>query len=135
MKKKFPKLGHGDRVEVTWLDIVGDPIGDPDRAEVAYCQTMGYFHAWKGRGKNRALVLCLTVFPKEGDACRGYDTYPFGVIKQIEVLHARSSHPVQVSDGDAKPGAPAALPVLAPSEPVAGRHTEGHLDSPKQGTE
>lgn len=104
---KFPKLKHGDRVEITWLDIVGDTIGDPNEAEPALCTTLGYFHRWKGRGRNRALVLCLTRFPKEGETCRGYDTYPFGIIEKLEVLerpHEQESNPdVQKPDGVDQP--------------------------------
>jgi len=118
-KKRFPVLTHGVRVEVTWLDIVGDPIGEPDNAEMAYCTTMGYFHAWKGRGRNRALVLCLTGFPKENNDCRGSDIYPFGVIKKIEVLGAKRDHELQDSDGVSEPGAPALSDLQSVGESVA----------------
>jgi len=90
---RFPKLKHGDVVRVTWLDIVGDSIGEPDKAEMAFCETTGHFHAWKGRGRNRALVLCLTVFPRENNDCRGSDIYPYGVIKKLEILHGAEDCP------------------------------------------
>lgn len=85
-RKDVPEMEHGDAIRVHWLDIMGDVTGRPAEAALAECRTLGHFHEWKGRGKSRALVTCLTQFPKEPGECRGSDIYPIGCIERIEVI-------------------------------------------------
>lgn len=77
-------------IAIYWLDIVSDAIGDIAKADTAYCVTLGHFHEWKGRGRNRMLVTGLTIFPQEeGEEPRGWDTYPVGCIDDIKVVVPR----------------------------------------------
>ena len=83
---KWPKLKHGDLIEVVWDDITGDQLGHADDAKITRCITPGYFHKWEGQGNGRFLVTCLTLYPESTnptDVCRGSDSYPIGVIREI----------------------------------------------------
>ena len=133
--KRFPSMKHGDVIRIKWLDIVGDSIGEPDKAAMAVCVTTGHFHGWKGRGRNRALVLCLTLFPEENNDCRGSDIYPHGVIQKLEVLsYAKRDNELQDSDGVSKPGAAAPRDLQPVGESVEGRDHHRSFGPPLGGS-
>jgi hypothetical protein len=86
---RWPKLQHGDPIEVRWYDITGDQLGHADEAKVTLCHTQGYFHSWQGKGTKRFLVTCLTLYPEStnpNDKCRGSDSYPIGTIKEVKKI-------------------------------------------------
>jgi len=81
----------GDPIEVHWRDIVGSSTGDPDDAEPASCTTLGYFHRWKGRGRNRSLVVHLTRYAAADYDPTGYDAYPVNIIDGVVMLTTKAT--------------------------------------------
>ena len=92
--RRLPKLKRGDRLLITWWDIVSDAIGDVKDAEPALCITLGFFWEYKGRGRSRSMVTALTLFPRESNEPRGWDVYPVGCLEKIEVLYTDSESKV-----------------------------------------
>jgi len=76
---------RGDLVEVQWLDILEDSVGDPDRAELAPRVSVGYF--WMVRESHGISALVTTTTIDVGATGQnGYCIYPLDAVAKIKMI-------------------------------------------------
>ncbi len=75
------ELRRGDLIEVQWVDITEDPVGDPDHAFLPTRHSVGYF--WSGTGDT--FVTTMTMDEDVADQS-GYCIYPLGVVTGIKIV-------------------------------------------------
>lgn len=90
---KPEELQRGDLIQVIWMDVVEDPVGDPDAAKLAYRTSYGLFWAWKDSlvGKSRTLVTSNTVDDPHIMSQSGWIAYPEGMILSIKLVKKQAA--------------------------------------------
>lgn len=81
----LPELYRGDLIEVTWLDIFEDSIGNPDKAEVAHRVSFGLYWAQITQHDHPILITTTTIDNKD-DASSGFCAYPLGVVISLKII-------------------------------------------------
>ena len=76
---------RGDLVEVQWLDILEDSVGDPDQAELAPRVSVGYFWAVRKSHGIDALVTTTTI-DVGTTGQNGYCIYPLDAVARIKMI-------------------------------------------------
>jgi hypothetical protein len=77
---------RGDVVEVDWLDIAEDPVGDPRKAEIARRKSVGCYWGWKNQHGRRVLVTTTTKDAEDLQHSSGYCAYPWSVVLGLKIL-------------------------------------------------
>lgn len=88
MNLKPEELIRGDLIEVHWLDIFEDSVGNPDEAEVAPRISVGYFWERKETKGVRVFVTTTTI-DREDTSQNGYCAYPEVVITRIKSIRRK----------------------------------------------
>jgi hypothetical protein len=73
-------------VELEWLDIVEDPVGDPRDARPAHRVTIGYWVGWrtiKGEDGKDVRMAVTTTTKDDLQSQSGWCCYPAGVVRCI----------------------------------------------------
>lgn len=73
-------------MEVEWLDIVEDPVGDPRDARPAERLTIGYWVGYRGivtKSGEKVRVAVTTTTKEEPASQSGWCCYPAGAIKRM----------------------------------------------------
>jgi hypothetical protein len=85
-KRKAARLPErGDLVEVVWLDITENPVGDPD--EAAMSRRVSYGLLWDQRKEGKLEVLVTTTTRDAfGSHQSGWCIYPMGCIESVKIL-------------------------------------------------
>lgn len=78
-------LLRGDLVEITWVDIYENPVGNPDEADVARRVSIGLFWERRSNGDGVPMVVTTTTTDDNHDQA-GYCCYPEGVIVGLKIL-------------------------------------------------
>lgn len=79
------ELRKGDLIEVLWLDILEDSVGDPDRAELAPRVSVGYFWSVTVSHGIQALVTTTTI-DVGTTGQNGYCIYPLDAVSNIKII-------------------------------------------------
>lgn len=79
------ELRKGDLIEVLWLDILEDSVGDPDRAELAPRVSVGYFWSVTMSHGIQALVTTTTI-DVGTTGQNGYCIYPLDAVSNIKII-------------------------------------------------
>ena len=79
------ELRRGDLIEVLWLDILEDSVGDPDRAELAPRVSVGYFWSVGVSHGIKALVTTTTI-DVGTTGQNGYCIYPLDAVSNIKII-------------------------------------------------
>jgi hypothetical protein len=89
-RRNVPK--RGDRIELVWLDISEDSIGDPEAARCIPRVSIAYYWEQKQLDyeglKADIIVTCNTLDP-DGSHQQGWCAYPAGAILGMRVLPQR----------------------------------------------
>lgn len=93
MAKRTTAPKRGDRVEVVWLDICEDSIGNPDDATCLHRVSIAYF--WDRRtvdyaGLKADLVVTCTTLDSDNHTQQGWTSYPAGTVLGIRVLRGKT---------------------------------------------
>jgi hypothetical protein len=72
-------LKRGDLIEVKWLDITEDPVGNPSEAKLPTRHSVGYF--W---GATESTFTTTMTMDDDVEEQSGYCIYPLGVIVGIK---------------------------------------------------
>ena len=79
------RVRRGDLIEVAWVDIVMDPVGNPEEAKLARRKTPGRF--WEQREDDGIRVLVTTATTDEdGHDQAGYYIYPQSCVVGIRLI-------------------------------------------------
>ena len=85
MRRPADPPARGDLVEVTWVDINEEPVGDPDAAKLARRTSYGLF--WCERQDTGLPVLVTTTTRDDGPAHQsGYCIYPTACVVKLTVV-------------------------------------------------
>lgn len=79
------QLKRGDLVEVHWVDITEDPVGDLIKADVFERVSIGYFWEIK-RTSHCASVLVTTTTLDSTIEQSGWCAYPIGCVQDIRII-------------------------------------------------
>ena len=88
------ELKRGDLIEVKWLDITEDPVGNPSEAKLPTRHSVGYF--W---GATESTFTTTMTMDKDVEEQSGYCIYPVGVIigvKRVRKGRHKSGGPVRI---------------------------------------
>ena len=88
------ELRRGDLIEVRWLDITEDPVGNPSEAKLPTRHSVGYF--W---GAQTGTFTTTMTMDDDVEDQAGYCIYPLGVIigiKRIRKTRKRGTEPVRL---------------------------------------
>lgn len=78
-------LRRGDLVQVSWVDILEDPVGDVKQAKVGQRTSFAIF--WEIKEMEGLTILVTTTTVDETDTGQmGYCAYPLGVVKDIKLI-------------------------------------------------
>jgi len=80
----FPALTKGDLVEIVWIDICEDSVGNPDRADLLRRTSFGLFWEFKTSQGVESLVTTNTL--EDDHAQSGYCCYPTSCILDLKVI-------------------------------------------------
>jgi hypothetical protein len=83
---KHPKLTRGDVIEVDWVDIFEDSVGDPRKPRLAKRTSIARFWAWTRLEGVQALVTTTTVERNVDGGNEGYCAYPRACVRRISVI-------------------------------------------------
>jgi len=72
-------LRRGDLIEVKWLDITEDPVGNPSEARLPTRHSVGYF--W---GATESTFTTTMTMDDDVEEQSGYCIYPLGVIVGVK---------------------------------------------------
>ena len=76
---------RGDLVEVQWVDINEEPVGDPDAAKLARRTSYGLF--WCQKEDAGVPVLVTTTTMDDGPAHQsGYCIYPVSCVVKLKIV-------------------------------------------------
>lgn len=92
------KLEKGDLVEVHWVDITEDNVGDPADAEVSLRISIGYFLERKDSRGVPCIVTTTTLDSGISLTQSGWCIYPEGNIKEINVIRRRKKNAKKTSN-------------------------------------
>jgi len=79
-------LIRGDLVEVHWVDITEDPVGDPSKAELPLQINIGYFYEKK---MSRDMPIIVTTTSVISDDQSGYAVYPECIVVRIKMIRKK----------------------------------------------
>lgn len=79
------ELRRGDLIEVQWLDIFEDPVGNPDAGEVATRLSIGYFWGVRQSAGIDAFITTTTIDVVD-EGTNGYCCYPLAVIADVKLI-------------------------------------------------
>jgi len=79
------ELRRGDLIEVKWLDIFEDPVGNPDAASVATRLSIGYFWGLAESAGVTAFVTTTTI-DNVDEGTNGYCCYPLSIIVSLKLV-------------------------------------------------
>jgi len=88
------ELRRGDLIEVKWLDITEDPVGNPSEAKLSTRHSVGYF--W---GATELTFTTTMTMDKDVEEQSGYCIYPAGVIvgvKRVRKGRHKGGRPVRI---------------------------------------
>lgn len=78
-------LKRGDLIQVNWVDIQEDPVGDPDKARLPLRISFGIF--WNKTPE--ALITTSTIDEGENSTQSGYCIYPLGCVQKVVKIKGR----------------------------------------------
>lgn len=78
-------LERGDRLEITWVDVVESPVGDTGEASLIERTTIGYFWEYKASFKVNCMVLTTTL-DTDGSHQQGWLCLPQSLITSARRL-------------------------------------------------
>lgn len=81
-------MERGDLIEIKWLDIAEDPVGNPDRAKLPRRSSYALFWEERLDGDIPVLVTTNTLDSDTPDQ-QGYCIYPRSVVVGIEVIRRK----------------------------------------------
>lgn len=82
------ELVRGDLIDVQWVDINEDPVGDPVDAAVLPRLSVGYFWGLAESHGVKCLVTTTTM-DKDGSEQSGYCIYPLSVVLRIRSIRKK----------------------------------------------
>ena len=78
---------RGDLLEIRWVDIHEDSVGDPNSADLARRTSFGLFWDRVQRGGIECLVTTTTLDnPDQVDGQNGWCIYPLGCITGMKIV-------------------------------------------------
>lgn len=78
-------LQRGDFIEVTWADILEDPVGDPEKAELAIRKTLAIY--WDERvSEGVPSLVTTTTLDADGSHQQGFCIYPRACVLKVELI-------------------------------------------------
>lgn len=80
---------RGDLIQVDWVDIAEDPVGDPNKAQLARRTSYGLFWEIRQDGAQEVLVTTTTVDKGIYAEQSGYCIYPFACVVKMSVIKKR----------------------------------------------
>ena len=75
------ELRRGDLIEVQWVDIYEDPVGNPDKAQLIRRHSVGYF--WSG---DETTFITTMTMDEDALGQNGYCIYPLGTVAQVRII-------------------------------------------------
>lgn len=85
---------RGDLVQVDWVDIYEDPVGDPEKAQLK--RRISYALFWDRRVDSTGVDVIVTTTTIDDDASsqQGYCIYPAACVLSLQVIkRARPTKP------------------------------------------
>jgi hypothetical protein len=80
---------RGDLVEITWVDILEDATGDPDKSDL--CQRVSIGWVW-GQKQSHGMECLVTTTTRDHDGAsqQGYCIYPRSCVLAMKVIKRAS---------------------------------------------
>lgn len=76
---------RGDLIEIRWVDILEDPTGDPDEAEL--CSRTSYALFWsKCQSKGIDCIVTTTTRDHEATQQQGFCIYPSACVVAMKII-------------------------------------------------
>lgn len=88
--KSIAEPARGDLIEVHWVDIYEDSVGDPRTAKLARRISIGYF--WEKRLDGSIPVLVTTITLEQGSedvSVSGYTVYPESCVLRVKMVRRK----------------------------------------------
>lgn len=80
-----PEPERGDLVQIDWVDIFEDSVGNPDRAELAARTSIGFFWARKS-DRGVECVVTTTTMDAGDHSVSGYCIYPLSCVVKMRII-------------------------------------------------
>jgi len=74
----------GDLILIHWKDFAGSE-GDSEKAEAPFFTSCGFFREWKLDADNEWVLITERAL-HHGDYAKGWDSFPNGAIRNIEII-------------------------------------------------
>ena len=81
-------MKRGDLVEVHWVDITEDSVGEPKDAKLCVRKSAGYFWGRRSSRGIKCLVTTTTIDPREAEES-GWCIYPAACVRDVNVIRRR----------------------------------------------
>jgi hypothetical protein len=89
--RRVPKPVRGDVVQLDWVDIYEDPVGDPEKA--ALKRRTSYALFWERRADPATgidVIITTTTIDEDASSQQGYCIYPAACVVGLNVIkHTR----------------------------------------------
>jgi len=95
LRRLDPPL-KGDLVEVHWVDIYEDSVGDPGVATLARRISVGYF--WEEKDDHGIPVVVTTTTLEKDPHSSGYCVYPKTCVTSLRVLRRKRRKKKEIGD-------------------------------------
>jgi len=79
-------LERGDLLQIEWLDITEDPVGNPDQPKLAHRHSIGFFWTVGEDAGVRTLVTTTTLESDDEVENSGYCVYPEGTVHRVKII-------------------------------------------------
>ena|SRR3990172_11639165 len=80
----LPPLSRGDLIEIVWVDICEDSIGNPDKTDLLRRTSFGLF--WETKLSHGVNSIVTTTTLEEDHSQSGYCIYPTSCIIDLKVI-------------------------------------------------
>jgi hypothetical protein len=89
------QASRGDLVQIDWVDIYEDPVGDPDKASLKRRTSYAVF--WDRRADENGLEVIVTTTTVDDDAAtqQGYCIYPAACVVGLKVIKRARRKPAR----------------------------------------
>jgi hypothetical protein len=83
---------RGDLVQLDWVDIYEDPVGDPDKATLKRRTSYALFWERRADATGIDVIITTTTIDEDAPSQQGYCIYPAACVVELKVIK-RVSHP------------------------------------------
>jgi hypothetical protein len=83
---RTPKPVRGDLVQLDWVDIYEDPVGDPEKATLKRRSSYALFWERRLDASGMEVVITTTTIDEDAPSQQGYCIYPAACVVGLKVI-------------------------------------------------